>query len=67
MTYVLEISNGEDTETERYDSEYEAALCLAEALESILACSDNPFHRGGTVISLRQSGETILEYRVPLD
>ena len=67
MTYLVEISNGEQTETERYDSEYEAALCLAEALEHILACTDNPFHRGGTVISLRRNGETVLEYRVPLD
>ena len=67
MTYVLEISNGEDTETRRYDSEYGAALCFAEVLESVLAFTDNPFHRGGTVISLRQGDETILEYRVPLE
>jgi len=63
----VEISNDGDTETEHYDSEYEAASCFAECLQNTLAYTDNPFHRSGTVISIRKDGETILEYALPLD
>ena len=67
MTYFVETSNGEDTEIERYDDEYEAATCFAERLQDVLVYTDNPFHRHGTVILLREGSRTILEYSLPLD
>lgn len=67
MTYTVEIRNGDDVEIERYDGEYEAATCFSERLQDTLVFTDSPFHRRGTVISLRRDGKAILQYTLPLD